>query len=240
MDSIQVILNSRGIQLKSKNKKDYLILCPFHEDTNASCSVDKEKGFFHCWSCGEKGSIAKLISRIDRIDEKDAWKILNGEETSQKIIHHKKEEVKKSKEDPLVEKYYECKELMMLLFSRKDLRLGKELNKELKENSVWEEFRKKQKQLKENWKAEDTIKEAKFLYITDDIECYYKEKLYQKLVEAVKEYKFQQQFNLVIKLIETQEYKNYMLEKKIIKEAEKRIYSRVKSKLKTTLDEFFV
>lgn len=240
MDSIQVILSSRGINLQDgKSKKDYLILCPFHDDKNASCSVNKEKGFFHCWSCGEKGSIAKIVARIDGIDEKEAWKIITGAETGQKIIHYKKEEIKLSKADPLVERYYECKELMLLLLSRKDLRLARELNKELGDSEIWQEIRAKQKHLKEDWNAEDTIKEAKFLYVTDDIECYYKDKLYVKLIEAIKEYNFQKEFNIVLKLMESEEYKNYKLEKSIIKEVEYKLYSKVKPHLKRSLDDLF-
>ena len=53
-----------------ENKGDYVrVTCPFHKDgkeNKPSCSVSDndslEKGWFHCFTCGEKGNFIKFIS----------------------------------------------------------------------------------------------------------------------------------------------------------------------------------
>lgn len=50
-------------------KSDVLIVCPFHADSNPSCSVHTSGhkmpvGTFHCWSCGAKGPWHKLADRL--------------------------------------------------------------------------------------------------------------------------------------------------------------------------------
>lgn len=51
--------------------KDFLIVCPFHADSNPSCGVDKHKGVFRCFSCGAGGSWNKLAAKLSM--EKLAW-----------------------------------------------------------------------------------------------------------------------------------------------------------------------
>jgi hypothetical protein len=50
--------------------KDFLIVCPFHDDHSPSCGVDRWHGFFRCFSCGESGGWNKLAKALDmeRID----------------------------------------------------------------------------------------------------------------------------------------------------------------------------
>lgn len=45
-------------------KTDELIPCIFHEDNNASLSVNINKGVYNCFACGEKGNTNKLIKLI--------------------------------------------------------------------------------------------------------------------------------------------------------------------------------
>ena len=45
----------------STNKEWAKVLCPFHNDTRPSLSINLEKGWFKCHSCGEKrGGIIKF------------------------------------------------------------------------------------------------------------------------------------------------------------------------------------
>lgn len=37
------------------------VLCPFHQDTTPSLSVDIERGLFHCFSCGVGGGLLDLV-----------------------------------------------------------------------------------------------------------------------------------------------------------------------------------
>lgn len=241
ISNVRTILQSRGIRIdERKSKGDYLILCPFHDDKNASCSINKEKGFFYCWACGEKGSVAKLVGKLDGISEKEAWKLLNGEETGGIVIHSQKESsTEKWKPDPLDEKYYEVKDLMLILLSRRDLRLAKELNVELLGEDIWEKFREKQKEMKNELTAEHSFKEAKFEYITNYLESYHKDKLYFEFVNMIKEYHFDKEFSIVLELLENERYKNYKTEKQILKELHFSMYRKIKGKLNDRIDEIF-
>ena len=54
--------------LGGKKQGDYtLIVCPFHADSNPSCSVKAAppyQGFYKCWSCGAKGPFSKLAEKL--------------------------------------------------------------------------------------------------------------------------------------------------------------------------------
>jgi DNA primase len=57
------------------------ICCPFHDDSNPSLGVETRRGIFHCFSCGESGTIYKLLAKLDgvSIDEirehyQEEWK----------------------------------------------------------------------------------------------------------------------------------------------------------------------
>ena len=43
---------------------DFLIVCPFHLDSNPSCGVDQATGRFNCWSCKAGGGWNKLAHKI--------------------------------------------------------------------------------------------------------------------------------------------------------------------------------
>lgn len=44
---------------------DLTICCPFHTDTNASCSVSPRKnGCFHCFGCHKSGSLTDLVTQL--------------------------------------------------------------------------------------------------------------------------------------------------------------------------------
>lgn len=50
--------------------KDFLIVCPFHNDHSPSCGVDRWHGYFRCFSCGASGGWNKLAAalELERID----------------------------------------------------------------------------------------------------------------------------------------------------------------------------
>jgi DNA primase len=50
-------------------RNDIMIVCPFHPDTDPSCSVHisghkMDVGTFHCWSCGAKGRWGRLADKL--------------------------------------------------------------------------------------------------------------------------------------------------------------------------------
>ena len=54
--------------------KDYRIRCPLHEDNTPSCSISFELQTFHCFGCGEKGTLRQLLFKIlARRDSEEAY-----------------------------------------------------------------------------------------------------------------------------------------------------------------------
>jgi len=48
-------LAQHDLKLKNGSGDWRLMLCPFHDDTNASLSFSVKNGAFKCFACGEKG-----------------------------------------------------------------------------------------------------------------------------------------------------------------------------------------
>src|SRR3954449_9362987 len=46
------------------------VCCPFHDDERPSCSVNLERGIFHCHagSCGAKGNVLEFVHRMETKD----------------------------------------------------------------------------------------------------------------------------------------------------------------------------
>ena len=59
------------ISLK-KSGKNYIGLCPFHDDKNPSLHVNEEKGLYHCFSCGAGGDIFGFLMSYNNIGFKEA------------------------------------------------------------------------------------------------------------------------------------------------------------------------
>lgn len=55
-----------------KSGRNYFILCPFHDDTNPSMSLDTKKNRFKCFACGARGSQIDLFMRYEGIGLKEA------------------------------------------------------------------------------------------------------------------------------------------------------------------------
>jgi len=68
-----------GITLTKKGKS-YMAKCPWHNDSNPSLSVDREKdnGVYHCFGCGESGDIFTLTEKMKGCNFKEAAKYLKG------------------------------------------------------------------------------------------------------------------------------------------------------------------
>jgi hypothetical protein len=60
LDIVELIENL-GVKLK-KNGKEYTGLCPFHDDHKPSLSVNREKGLWHCFTCGKAGNSYRFVT----------------------------------------------------------------------------------------------------------------------------------------------------------------------------------
>lgn len=47
-----------------KRGKEYVVLCPAHQDKHASCYLNSEKNAWHCFACGEGGGSKKFKQLI--------------------------------------------------------------------------------------------------------------------------------------------------------------------------------
>ncbi len=63
-DIVNVI--SSYLQLTKKGK-DYLAICPFHDDTNPSMHVSPDKQIFKCFVCGTGGSAISFVQKYEHI-----------------------------------------------------------------------------------------------------------------------------------------------------------------------------
>jgi len=66
-----------GIRLQKKGK-NYVGLCPWHADKSPSLSVDKEKGLYNCFGCGESGDHFSLVMKMKGYEFKEALTYLKG------------------------------------------------------------------------------------------------------------------------------------------------------------------
>lgn len=66
---------SRRVPLTKKGQ-NYWGCCPFHNEKTPSFSVSEEKGFYHCFGCGEHGDIISFVMKSENLEFRDAIKEL--------------------------------------------------------------------------------------------------------------------------------------------------------------------
>ncbi len=60
----------------TKKGLNYWGCCPFHNEKTPSFSVNEEKGFYHCFGCGEHGDIISFTMKTNNMEFRDALKEL--------------------------------------------------------------------------------------------------------------------------------------------------------------------
>ena len=68
----------------TKTGKNYIGVCPFHDDHSPSMSVSPEKQIFTCFSCGATGNVFTFVSDFEKISFVDAVRML-GEKVGIKV-----------------------------------------------------------------------------------------------------------------------------------------------------------
>ncbi len=64
VDIVETIGSYLSLTPKGKN---YWAVCPFHNDSNPSMSVSREKKFFKCFSCGTSGNVIAFVQKYEHI-----------------------------------------------------------------------------------------------------------------------------------------------------------------------------
>ena len=55
-----------------KKGQNFWGCCPFHNEKTPSFSVNEDKGFYHCFGCGEHGDIISFVMKSENVDFKTA------------------------------------------------------------------------------------------------------------------------------------------------------------------------
>jgi DNA primase len=52
--------------------RNFIGLCPFHSEKTPSFTVSDERGLYHCFGCGESGTIFTFVMKMERVEFLDA------------------------------------------------------------------------------------------------------------------------------------------------------------------------
>jgi DNA primase len=72
-DIVEVI--GAHVRLKRVGR-NFVGLCPFHNEKTPSFSVNRERGFFHCFGCGAGGTVFNFLMRMDGLTFPEAVRSL--------------------------------------------------------------------------------------------------------------------------------------------------------------------
>ncbi|ULR32516.1 CHC2 zinc finger domain-containing protein [Dickeya fangzhongdai] len=62
-----------------KRGKDYVVLCPFHQEKTPSCVISPEKNLYHCFGCDAGGSVLDWVMKTENLSLPHAVDKLRGE-----------------------------------------------------------------------------------------------------------------------------------------------------------------
>jgi len=88
-----------------KRGKNFFGICPFHDDTNPSMSVSREKQIYTCFTCHATGNVFRFLMDYDKMSFNEALKYLGDR------VGVDTKTVKLKKENTKYTKFYEAYEL---------------------------------------------------------------------------------------------------------------------------------
>lgn len=59
-----------------RSGRDYVCLCPFHNEKTPSCYIHPDKEYFHCFGCGAGGDVITFTMKYNNLDYLEAVKLL--------------------------------------------------------------------------------------------------------------------------------------------------------------------
>lgn len=75
VDIVDIVSSYVPLTQKGKN---FFGVCPFHDDTNPSMSVSRDKQIYRCFSCGASGNVFNFIMDYEHISFKEALVMLSN------------------------------------------------------------------------------------------------------------------------------------------------------------------
>ena len=75
LDICTVIQTYTGLELR-RTGRNLTGLCPFHQETTPSFTVQPERGVFHCFGCGARGTVIDFAMQLFRLSPLDATRKL--------------------------------------------------------------------------------------------------------------------------------------------------------------------
>lgn len=132
-DIVEIV--SKYVNLTKKGK-NYIGVCPFHDDHSPSMSVSPEKQIYTCFSCGASGNVFTFVSDFEKISFIEAVKLL-GEKVGIEI--GQTSSITEKKDD-----YFEIYELATKFYQNSlNSNLGKNAIEYLEKRSIDKETIKK-------------------------------------------------------------------------------------------------
>ena len=134
-DIVDVISSYIPLEKKGKN---FFGVCPFHDDSNPSMSVSKDKQIYKCFSCGASGNVFNFVMDYEHVDFKEALSIL-----AKKAGITLNNVNLKSKENKY-DKYYKMYEITLKLYQNNlNSNLGSSAKEYLHKRGITDELIKK-------------------------------------------------------------------------------------------------
>ncbi len=59
-----------------RSGRDYVCLCPFHNEKTPSCYIHPDRDFFHCFGCGAGGDVITFTMKYNNLEYLEAVKLL--------------------------------------------------------------------------------------------------------------------------------------------------------------------
>jgi DNA primase len=74
-DIVQLVGERVALQSR-RGGREFVGLCPFHDDHNPSLRVDPERQSYKCWACGEGGDCFTFVQKVENVEFRDALELL--------------------------------------------------------------------------------------------------------------------------------------------------------------------
>jgi hypothetical protein len=65
---LRAVLEHYNVEIRGQ-RRELQVLCPIHDESRPSCSVNLDKGLIHCMSCGFGGDSFDIIMKKEGLDE---------------------------------------------------------------------------------------------------------------------------------------------------------------------------